>query len=163
MAKKKTATTKRKYTRKAVKFPTQRQTKFLKAVEEVGTVRGASSKSGIPHQTHYNWMKECEGYPAAFEAAKKICREKAVECLWTQGFEGRKRKKFTGKGEPILDPETGEQYHEVVYSEKAKELFVRIMFPEIYASRDVKLDANHQHSIPQGVQIYLPDNQRGAE
>ena len=82
---------------------------FLAAYAETGCVGIAAKAAGINRCTHSEWMKEPE-YRKAFAEAQEAAGEKLEAEARRRAIEGTRRYKFN-KGEPILDPRTGEAYY----------------------------------------------------
>ena len=72
--------------------------------------------AGIHRETHYWWLKHDPAYAVAFAQAE----EKAADALEAEArrraINGVLRYKFD-KGRPITNPETGEPYYELEYSD----------------------------------------------
>jgi len=94
------------------------QKRFLRAfVKSGGRLREATRKSRIHHARHYEWLRNDPTYKQRFEVAREAAHEVAradarlathvlESTAWRLAKVGRK---LYYKGEPIIDPETGEQ------------------------------------------------------
>lgn len=92
---------------------------WLVLFAQCGVAREASRRVGVGSSTPHWWKcKLCVGFEEfreAYELCKEIYRpqlEDTVDDLCTNGI---RKKKFTAKGEPVIDPETGKQYEEVTW------------------------------------------------
>jgi len=99
------------------------QKRFLRAfVKSGGRLREATRQAHLHHARHYEWLASDPTYKQRFEVAREAAHEvaRADSRLATQVLEakawrlalvGRLRKKFY-KDQPLIDPETGQQYAE---------------------------------------------------
>jgi len=99
------------------------QKRFLRAfVKSGGRLREATRQTRIHHARHYEWLASDLTYKQRFEVAREAAHEVAradarlaTQVLeakaWRLAMVGRLRKKFY-KGDPLIDPETGQQYAE---------------------------------------------------
>lgn len=74
-----------------------------------------------------------------------------------RAYEGLVRKKFTGKGEAVIDPATGKQYIEREYSDTLLIFLLKGINPEKFRER-----VSAEHSGPGGKPIEVADEQRCA-
>jgi hypothetical protein len=88
---------------------------FLAAYAQCGNVSQSADAADIDRHTHYEWLASDAGYATAFAQAQERATEALERVARERATIGTVRKKFTQRGEPILDPETGKQYveHEV--------------------------------------------------
>ncbi len=72
-----------------------------------------------------------------------------------RAYEGVARKKFTGKGEPVIDPETGRQYVEQEYSDALLIFLLKGVKPDKFRER-----ISAEHSGPKGkaIEVAIADN-----
>lgn len=108
---------------------------FLAAFAQCGVVRRAAKIVGIARQTHARWMKEDPEYPARFRQAKREAAERLEIEARRRAIKGLKRKKFTKGGDPIIDPETGEQYYELEFSDTLLIFLLKGALPHKYRDR----------------------------
>lgn len=95
---------------------TRKMSAFLQAYVKTPIVSHVARGIGISSRRHYEWLKTNSLYAEQFELA----RQDAIDELASKVLErthGSRRKKFTPNGAPIIDPETGEQYEEIVYDD----------------------------------------------
>jgi len=126
---------------------------FLAAYEVCGTIRGAIRAAQISPTSHYTWLKEDPEYAALFEEAKEAAIAMLEESARERAIRGVVRKKFTKSGEPIIDPETGQQYTEREYSDALTIFLLKAARPEVYRER---YDHNHSGEITTK-RVNLPD------
>lgn len=111
------------------------QKRFLRFYVREGSIKRACEKAKISGQRHYHWLWNDAEYRQRFEIAREAVaeivrakRKKATELLeeeaWRRALVGLPRKRFTGKGQPIIDPATGEQY---VEWEKSERILLRLL------------------------------------
>lgn len=115
---------------------------FLAAYAECGNITEAARRAGIDRTSHYRWIQEPD-YADAFRAAE----EQAVEMLEREArrraIEGLRKKKFDRNGNPIIDPETGEQYVEHEYSDTLLIFLLKGARPEKYRDRhEIRANVN---------------------
>lgn len=89
---------------------------FLSVLAGVGYVVIAEERTGLKGR-HRRWAKEDADYAARAEEAKDQFNGVIVGEMVRRGIKGVARKKFH-KDDPIIDPETGEQYVEHEYSDR---------------------------------------------
>jgi hypothetical protein len=110
------------------------QKAFLAAYAECGNITLAAKMAKIDRTQHYRWLADPD-YAEQFQAAE----EQAVEMLEKEArrraIEGLKKKKFDKNGQPIIDPETGEQYVEHEYSDTLLIFLLKGARPEKYRDR----------------------------
>jgi len=87
--------------------------------------------AGIHRETHYWWLKHDPAYAVAFAQAE----EKAADALEAEArrraINGVLRYKFD-KGRPITNPETGEPYYELEYSDTLLIFLLKAHKPTVY-------------------------------
>ncbi len=118
---------------------TARQRSLLLAYAASGNITRACQCSRVPRTTHYRWM-EHKTYKAAFGQAMDAAGDMLENEAWRRAVEGVRRLKFTSRGEPVIDPETGQQYFELEYSDKLLSILLQGMRPERYARQMAALN-----------------------
>ena len=110
------------------------QKAFLAAYAEVGNITKAAKMAEITRDAHYKWLaNDSDGtYVAAFKEAEEQAIEKLEQEARRRAVEGMKRKKFDSKGNPVIDPETGQQYEEYEYSDTLLIFLLKGAKPEKY-------------------------------
>jgi len=126
--------------------------------ENRGTVRYACVKAGICHSTHYDWKKENSDYAAALEVVTTALVDLLESEAERRAAQGLVRKKFTGKGEPVMDPETGEQYVEREFSDPLLMFLLKGLRPEKYRD-NVNMQAHIEHAGKVVIQLPPTDKQ----
>lgn len=121
----------------------KKQREFLAAYMLHGNLRQASRDTEIDIDNHYRWLAQDEEYERQYALARDAAHEiaRADARVFTKILEnhacqlalvGRRRLKFTARGEPVIDPETGKPYVEVEYSERALLKLLEAYCPEKY-------------------------------
>lgn len=120
--------------------------RFLAALSR-GNIKAACLAAGVGRQTVYDRRDS----DPAFAQAMSDALEDAIDDLeaeaWRRAVDGLEQKKFH-KGDPLIDPGTGEQYTEREYSDSLMQLLLKAHRPEKY--RD-KYEVRHAG----GVQLQL--------
>jgi hypothetical protein len=112
-----------------------KQEAFLAAYAEVGNITHAAEIVGVERTRHYDWLRSDPEYAEAFKKADEQAIEKLEQEARRRAVTGVRRKKFTGKGEPVIDPVTGEQYVEEEYSDTLLIFLMKGARPEKYKDR----------------------------
>jgi hypothetical protein len=98
-------------------------------------VSDASRTAGVSRKTAYQQRSEDSDFAAQWdEALDEACDALEAEAR-RRAVEGVEQKKFTRGGDPIVDPETGEQYKERVYSDTLLVFLLKGHRPERYRER----------------------------
>lgn len=135
----------------------KKQREFLDAYMRHGNLLRAAGDVGLSNAQHYRWMEQDEGYRLQFsiaqDAAHEIARANAKDAIpileakaWHLALIGRARKRFTARGEPVIDPATGRQY--VEYEEDG-----RILLKLLEANHPEKYRNSLQVIQQTGVQV----------
>lgn len=107
---------------------------FLDGLRETGVISYACKMAGIGQSTAYEWRSNDD----AFAEAWKEALEEALDLLELEArrraHDGLIKKKFKD-GEPIIDPETGQQYYEREYSDTLLIFLLKGGRPERYRER----------------------------
>lgn len=107
--------------------------RFLAALHR-GNITAACKAANVGRRTVYDRRDR----DLAFAQAMADALEDAVDLLeaeaWRRAADGLERKRFH-KGEPLIDPETGEQYVEREYSDQLMMQLLRAHRPERYRER----------------------------
>lgn len=90
--------------------------------------------------SHYHWLRDDPIYKDRFIAAKVLAVESFEDELTRRAVHGCVRKKFE-KGEPIIDPATGEQYIEREFSDTLAIFLMKAHCPEKYRE-----NIKHEHA-----------------
>lgn len=110
------------------------QSAFLAAFVLNGTITHAAEAVGVDRRNHYHWLEQ-EEYAAAWAEAQEAAADRLEKEAIRRAVDGLKRFKFTSKGDPILDPDTGKPYYELEYSDRLLECLLRANRPRRFASR----------------------------
>ncbi len=118
------------------KKPTNRGTRktakraALSAYAQTGNLRLALEAARIGRRTHYDWLRDDPEYAAAFERAREEAADRLEEEAVRRAIEGVRRKRFTSRGDPVIDPETKKQYEELIYSDTLLIFLLKGLRPE---------------------------------
>lgn len=105
------------------------QEAFLRAFATTGVISTGLRAIGVSRQAVDYWRTKpefAERYAEAEQAANDVLRLE----IHRRAVEGLTRKKFTGKGQAIIDPETGQQYVEREYSDSLLQFAAKARMPE---------------------------------
>lgn len=108
---------------------------FLSAYAECATVRRAAIAADVSNSSHYRWLEADAEYAAAFEVAERKSVKALEDEARRRAFEGCRRLKFDAKGNPLIDPSTGEPYEELQYSDTLLIFLLKGAMPEKYRER----------------------------
>ena len=108
---------------------------FLRALSTTGNVTAACRAAKVPRCSAYKHREEDPEFAAAWDEALDEAADRLEEEARRRAVEGVLQKKFTKGGEPIIDPETGEQYVEHVYSDTLLTLLLKAHRPEKFRER----------------------------
>lgn len=110
------------------------QLAYLAAYAMLGRHSEAARAMGAKGSPHHVWLAKDKRYREAYGVAQAIASEKIVDEIKRRAIEGNKKKKFH-QGEPIIDPETGEQYCEIEYSDTLIMFIAKGLMPEMFRER----------------------------
>jgi hypothetical protein len=113
---------------------TEKRQRFLDAYMIEGTVLGAARLAGVCDTSHYDWMQS-PLYKAEFKKTVRRAKQQRMGIALKYAFGGFVKKKFTAKGDPIIDPETDEQYFEPVFDAGLMKTFIEADHPEKFAQK----------------------------
>lgn len=131
-----------------------KQRRFLAAYRETATITGAARASGVDHKSHYRWRRECPAYAAAFDQTRHEAADVLEEEARRRAVEGVRAVRFGRDGEPLIDPETGEPYVEVRYSDRLLMVLLKANCPEKFGARVVT--TCHANAAPPVTLYQLP-------
>jgi hypothetical protein len=114
---------------------TSRQLDMLTALELTrGNVVQACIAAEVPHRTHYHWMDHVPEYAAGVRLVDRVILARLEAEADRRAIEGLQRLRFY-KGQPIINPETGQPYEEREYSDTLLMFRARALAPEKYKDR----------------------------
>ena len=108
---------------------------FLKAyVESFGQMNKAARIAGVGLSTAYMWRSEKKGdlFDQCWQAAQELVIDAMEGEVRRRAMEGNRRYKYTTRGEPIMDPRTGEQAYDDVQSDLLAIFMLKAAKPEKY-------------------------------
>jgi hypothetical protein len=115
---------------RTIRSPKKRKL-FLDALRETGVIAYACKLAGIGQTAAYKWRDDEEDFARDWSEAL----EEALDMLELEArrraHDGLIKKKFKD-GEPIIDPETGQQYYEREYSDTLMIFLLKGGRPEKY-------------------------------
>lgn len=121
------------------------QAAFLAAYRVTGNITGAASAAGMNRGTHYLWMRTDDNYVSAFADAEEEATDYLEQAARDRAVHGVRKLMFTRDGQPIIDPATGEQYYEMMYSDNLLTLLLRAHRPDKF-----RHNTTHEHTGPGG-------------
>lgn len=130
-----------------------KQIAFLAAYGQTAMISRAAKAVGISRDCHYKWLAQPE-YVKAFEEACMVAAGVMEEEAVRRGVEGVKRYKFDAKGNPLLNPETGEPYFEHVYSDALLIALLKATNPKKFGD---KLEQTNKGEPGANLVLYLPE------
>ena len=107
-----------------------KQVSFIKAFTHLASVTRAACVVGINRDTHYEWMKDPE-YQGALKDAVDITVLKLEDEARELALYGSEKMVFY-KGEPVIDPRTGEPYIERQPSDRLLIYLLERLAPDKY-------------------------------
>lgn len=135
------------------------QDAFLAAYVECGTITGAAKAAGFSNRTHYDWLVD-DDYRKRFDEACKLSAIRLEDEARRRAIEGTHVYKFDKDGEALLDPDTGQPYREMKYSDTLMIFLLKGNNPEKFGD---KVEQTHKGDKDSPVVIFeLPANGREA-
>ena len=127
--------------------------RFLARFAETGNVTDACRAAGIKRRrVVYEWQERDDEFAAEYREAEIIATEVLEIEARRRAVEGLRRLKFD-KGVAITDPETGEPYRELEYSDTLLIFLLKARAPEKYR------DNNGQGGLGQPPVKTYPDGE----
>lgn len=123
-----------KVTQEITSLTNPKQIAYLLAYVHNGTVTGAAKEAEVAVMRHYAWLEEDPNYKQAFETAKKAHNDILVQAAVDRGVYGRRKYKFTGKGDRVMIPcNPNHPEAEAVEDENGKRIYARHYYEEVYS------------------------------
>lgn len=119
---------------------------FLKAYEEAGTISTACRVTQTPRSTVYYWRDHDKEFADKLEEVGKAANELLIGEARRRAYQGVLRKKFE-KGQPLIDPATGEQYMEREYSDTLMMFLIKAHNPEYRDKQQIDLNASGEVTV----------------
>lgn len=110
---------------------------FLTVLAETGNATVAAEAAKIDSSTAYHAAKRDPEFKADWERAKLVAADTLRAEAWRRAVTGGRSYKFTKTGEPIMHPETGAPYYEMVYSDTLLTLLLKAYAPDEFKDRSV--------------------------
>jgi len=108
---------------------------FLRNLADGYTVSQSAMLAGINARTVYRWRDECEEFDRDWEIAYAAGGDALAMEARRRAVQGVTKKKFTAKGMPVFDLETGKQYIEHEYSDGLLMFMLSARDPLRYCSK----------------------------
>ena len=118
---------------------------FLADFAQTGNVYESCRTVGVGRSTVYHWQEMDDQFAAGWREAELTATEVLEAEARRRAASGVRRLKFD-KGQPIINPETGEPYVELEYSDTLLIFLLKARAPEKYRDRfDVKHGGRVEH------------------
>lgn len=130
MAKKKTKSKRPNDTKAA-----RKKGSFVAALRVSGSVTKAAEAAKLDRRLAYRWRDGDAAFAADWDEALEAATEALESEARRRAFEGVVRFKFDSKGNPLLDPRTGEPYVEYEYSDTLLIFLLKGLKPDKYRER----------------------------
>ncbi len=105
---------------------------FLAALRKGWSMTGAANIAKVDHRRLYEERKADSEFAKQWEDAIEAGTDALEDAARRRAEGGLLKKKFTSKGEPIIDPKTGEQYVEREYSDNLTMFLLKGRRPQKY-------------------------------
>lgn len=110
--------------------------RFLEAFRRHGNVSWACQEAGVASRASvYQWQEHDDQFAAAFREAEVEATEVLEREMHRRAVEGVRRLKFDKDGEALIDPETGQLYTEMHYSDTLLIVALKARAPDKYRER----------------------------
>lgn len=150
--------------RRRAKPTPKRLAQFLDELSRNGNVTISAELCNLERTRLYELRQQDPTFAVAWQDALDMAAEHLEAEARRRAVEGVLQKKFTTKGDPVIDPETGEQYLERAYSDTLLIFLLKGANPEKYRERSsTELTGPGGGPLQTSVQIYLPANNRDEE
>lgn len=151
--------------RRRAKPTPKRLAKFLEHLAESGNVVMSAELLNLDRRGLYHLRSENPEFAAAWDEAREQAADHLEAEARRRAIEGLVQKKFDKDGDPIIDPETGEQYFERAYSDTLLIFLLKGARPDVYRERtSTELSGPGGSPLPANaiVNVYVPDNGRDS-
>ena len=133
-------TVKRKTLGRSITIRHAKKKAYLKALEATGAITVAADAAGVDRTTPQVWRAKDETFAEAERVSLSNFADRLEKEAVRRAVEGVRKKKFTGKGIPIKDPETKKQYVEQEFSDTLLIFMLKGARPDKYKERlDVRV------------------------
>jgi len=102
---------------------------------------------------HLSWYDSDDAYRAKFDEVEEAAFERTLRAIRKRGIEGISRKKFH-RGDPLIDPETGEQYEEREFSDSLLLAYAKLQRPDAFKEQQ---DLRVEHSGGASLQVIMEE------
>ena len=113
----------------------RQQTRFLATFRKTGNVTQACGQTKTQRSTVYKWQEHDDAFAAAYRQAELEATELLEAEAHRRAVDGTRRLKFGKDGDALTDPETGELYVELQYSDALLMFLLKARAPEKYRER----------------------------
>lgn len=128
--------------------PGEWQPLFLREFAQRGNVTKSCEAARVNRRTVQREKKRSAAFADDFKEAKWTAGDMLEAEAERRAAQGLIRKKFNAKGEPVIDPETGQQYFEREYSDTLLIFLLKATRPEKFRER-------HDHKHSGGVRLTI--------
>ncbi|MCI1187874.1 hypothetical protein MON38_10620 [Hymenobacter sp. DH14] len=132
---------------------------FLGALALNGNVSDAAKAAGISRDTAYKAKARNPDFAQDFQTAERIASDVLLREAWRRAVEGGRTYKFTKDGDPILHPETGEPYYEMVYSDALLTLLLKARLPEQFGDK-LRVEQTIKQEAAYDLNLLTPDEKQ---
>jgi hypothetical protein len=108
---------------------------FLSALEQTGVIVKACEVAQVGRSTVWKRRQDDKEFARRFLEAEKSAGLLLEAEATRRAVEGQVRKVFNKFSQPIIDPATGQQYEERIYSDRLLELLLKRHFPDLYREK----------------------------
>lgn len=115
--------------------------RYLKALAITGKYSFAANEAGIDQSWVWRQRQEDAEFATQVQEALDVAALKLEEEAVRRAVDGLRQYKFTKDGQPIIDPRTGEQYFEHVYSDSLLQTLLKGRIPDRFKDR---VDNTHE-------------------
>ena len=109
--------------------------KFLDVFAQTGLVGVSCRAANVSAQTVQEWRKKWPAFDQACDEASEEAVDIVEQAARSRAVHGVRRLKFDGRGNPLLDPETGKPYEERDYSDDLAKFLLRGRRPEVFGDK----------------------------
>jgi hypothetical protein len=117
-------------------FEAKVMAQFLKCLGDTASITDACKYAEIGRTTAYRWRAKNDDFRKAWDEAQELGTDALEDEAIRRASQGVAKKKFTAKGEPVIDPETGKQYVEHDYSDTMLIFMLKARRPDKFKDRN---------------------------
>lgn len=119
---------------------------YLSSLAHTGVYQRACDAAGKDHSTIWRERQANPDFARQEDEALKISARLLEGEAVRRAIHGLRKYKFSPRGEPVMDPRTGEQYYELEYSDTLLVKLLGARIPEVFREKvDVAHTGNTSH------------------